>query len=149
MAKHLMDIEYDLSFEVNAFKQPRIISDLETVKNIILFILFAKPGQYPSMPDIGLDIESLLYSHYDELDTEELKDMIIAQCSAMKYYLTTGSVTITKKMYKKKPSLLIQINGNASYPKGYMNDARSNTDKHLIGITFNELNEMIFDAKDV
>jgi len=149
MAKHLMDIGYDLSFEVNAFKQPRIISDLETVKNVIIFILFAKPGQYPSQPNIGVNIESLLYSHYDELDTEELKDKIISQCSAMKYYLTTGAVTIRKKMYRNKPSLLIQIEGNASYPKGYMNDSRANSSKHLIGITFNELNEMIFDSKDV
>lgn len=145
MAKHLMDIGYDLSFEMNAFKNPRIISDLETVKNVILFILFAKPGQYPSLPNIGLDIESLLYSHYDDLDTEKLKSDIISQCGAMNYYFKTGSVDIVKMMYRKRPSLLINIEGTASYPEGYMNDASSNN-KYLIGITFDEMSKMIYSS---
>lgn len=143
MDNNILEIGYDTTFEMNEFNEPRIRSDIETVKNSILFILFAKPGQYPSLPDIGLDIQSLLYSHYDELDTEKLKEDIIDQCKALKYYFRDGSVDIKKIMYRKKSSLLIHIEGTASYPDGYMKDNMSDVNRYLIGISFDEMDKMI------
>jgi hypothetical protein len=58
------NIGYDTTFELNEFNEHRLRSEIELIKNTILFILFAKPGQYPSLPHIGLDIQSMLYSFY-------------------------------------------------------------------------------------
>ena len=55
------NIGYDCTFELNEFNEPKLSSEIETIKNTLLFILFSKPGQYPSLPQIGIDINSYLY----------------------------------------------------------------------------------------
>lgn len=135
---------YDATFELNEFNEPRIRSEIEVVKNTILYILFSKPGQYPSLPTIGLDIESYLYSFYDEINPEDLKNKIVSQCNALGCYFDTGMVAIKKQIYKNKPSLLIHIEGTESYPNGYMKDSGRISDRYLIGITYDDLNRMIY-----
>lgn len=136
------NIGYDLTFELNEFNQPKIRSEIETIKNVILYILFSKPGQYPSLPTIGLDIQTLLFTFYDKLDTSEIKEKLEQQCSALGYYIRTGSVGIRKTMYRGHPSLLIHIEGSETYPDGYMKDSVDNSDRYLIGITFNDMNDL-------
>lgn len=139
-----LSIGYDTTFELNEFNEPRIRSEIETVKDVILFILFSKPGQYPSLPAIGLDIQSMLYSYYDEIDENDLKYKIENQCKAMGVYLGNGTVDIIKTKYKGQPSLLISINGTEIYPSGYMKDDIDISNRYLIGITFDDLNRMIY-----
>ncbi len=140
---------YDLTFELNEFHKPRIRSELEMIKNIVLFILFSKPGQYPSLPTIGLNIEDRLYSFYNEIDEVELKNEIIKQCEILKFFFDSSTIGIRKYIYQDKPSLIIHIQGKEEYPDKYMNDQRRNANKYLIGITYNELNEMIYNMKAV
>jgi hypothetical protein len=101
-------IGYDTTFELNEFGQPKLRSEIEVVKNTILYVLFSKPGQYPSIPQIGLDIESILYSFFDELDEDTLVTKICEQCEALGVYFNSGSVAVKKQMYRNKPSLLIK-----------------------------------------
>ena len=137
-------IGYDLSFELNEFNEPRLKSELELIKDVILYVLFAKPGQYPSLPMIGMDIARRLYSHYDELDPDELKDELIAQCKALGTYIDSGMVSIIKTKYHDQPSLLIHIEGKEKFPDGYMSDKVGNSAQYLIGITFDELDQMVY-----
>lgn len=135
---------FDTTFELNDFEQPKILSDVETIAHVILFILFAKPGQYPSLPMIGMNIENELYSFYDELDVNDLKDRLIDQCSILQVYFDGNIVSFDKRIYQDKPSLLIHISGKSEYPKGYMKDLHSSLSQYRIGITFDELNQMIY-----
>lgn len=137
-------IGYDVSFELNEFGQPKLRSEIELIKNTILFILFAKPGQYPSLPHIGIDIQSLLYSFFDELDTEQLKINIAEQCEALGACFDIGLIDFKKVLYRGKPSLLIHIEGEENYPDGYMKDSIDEANKYLIGISFNDLNKMVY-----
>lgn len=144
MANTSYGIGYDTTFELNEFGQPKIQSEIELIKNIILFVLFSKPGQYPSLPHIGLDIQSRLYSFYDELDVEDLKTQISGQCEALGAYFSQGVIDMKKTKYKNQPSLLIHIEGSEIYPNGYMRDSIGTVNRYLIGITFDELNKMIY-----
>lgn len=139
-----LNIGYDTTFELNEFNEPRIRSEVETIKDVILFILFSKPGCYPSIPYIGLDIQSKLYSFYDELNESDLKYQITEQCKALGVYLSDGTIEIKKTKYRGHPSLMINIEGKESYPPGYLKDHISNSNRYLIGITFDELNKMIY-----
>lgn len=141
-------VGYDTTFEMNEFEEPRIRSEIETVKNTILFILFTKPGQYPSIPTIGLNIESMLYSYYDEIDENDLADQICNQCAALDVYFESGAVAVKKTMYKNQPSLLIHIEGTETYPDGYMKDSVDIADRYLIGITFDEMNQMLYNISN-
>ena len=147
MANESMVIGYDTTFELSEFKKPRIRSEVETAKNVILFILFAKKGQYPSLPMIGMDIESLLFSFYDEIDCDGMKNEIIEQCAALKFYFESSILSIKKMIYKDMPSLVISISGKESYPPNYMRDHIA-TNSYIIGISFDKLNRLIYGVEE-
>lgn len=145
----ITDVGYETTFELNEFNQPRIRSELETVKDAVLFILFTKPGQYPSLPNIGLNIQSMLYSYYDEIDVNDIKRRIVSQCEALGTYFENNTIQIQKTKYKNKPSLLIHIQGTETFPKGYMKDyITESRNQYLIGITYDELNRMIYNINE-
>ena len=139
--QNIMKLGFDASFELDGFGKPKIFSEVELIKNVVLFVLFSKPGQYPSLPNIGLDIQNLLYSFYDEIDNSELKNKIISQCNALGTYFNNGVLNVRKTMYRNKPSLMIHIEGTDELPTTYN---RTNPNRYQIGITFDMLNQMIY-----
>lgn len=144
MAYSENSIGYDCTFELNEFGSPKISSEIETLKNALLFILYSKPGQYPSIPFIGLDFENILYSFYDEIDEEEIKSKIIEQCSLLGLYFSNITIQIKKMIYQDQPSLLINLSGIEQYPSGYMTNKNGNPTQYLIGVTMNEIGRMIY-----
>lgn len=137
-------IGYDTTFELNEFNEPRIRSEIETVKDVLLFVLFAKPGQYPSLPQIGMDVGSDLYEFYDELDIDDFKSQLIEQCDMLGMYISSGNINIQKLIYKDKPSMIIDVQGTETFPPGYKHDQIGDSDRYMIGITYDELNNMIY-----
>jgi hypothetical protein len=146
MSQDAWSVGYDAAFGLNEFNQPKLVSEVELVKNVLLFILFSKPGQYPSLPMIGMDIQSKLYSFYDELDETDLKNDLTSQCAALGVYFQEGTIQFKKTKYRGKPSLLIHIEGKESYPDGYLRDTINAEDVYMIGITFDDLNRMIYNV---
>lgn len=144
-----LGIGYDASFSLNEFGQPKILSELEVIKNAVLFILFAKPGQYPSIPNLGLNIRSMLYSYYDEIVETELETKIADQCSALGVFFSSNVICVRKTKYRGQPSLLIHIAGKANYPDGYMRNTNIKTNAYLIGITFDEFNKMVYNINSM
>ena len=142
-----IQVGYDLTLEMNEFNEPRLKSEIETIKDVLLFILFTKQGQYPSLPNIGYDIENKLYSFYDEINENDIMEDICSQCSALRNYFNNGSIIIKKYKYKNQPSLIISISGTENYPDSYMKDSVDIANRYMIGITFDELNQMICDVK--
>lgn len=142
--KTLGTIGFDTTFELSEFNEPRIRSEMETIKNTLLFILLSKPGAYPSLPQIGLDIETALYDYYDELDIADLKTKIIEQCAILGAYISAGTIDIRKLIYKNQPSLIIHIEGSEVFPASYKNDQVGRSDRFMIGITFDDLKELIY-----
>ena len=49
-------IGYDTPLELNDLHKPKVLSSFEMCINIILTLLMMKPGQYPSIPELGIDI---------------------------------------------------------------------------------------------
>ena len=143
------NVGYDTTFELNEFNEPRIRSQMETLKDVLLFVLFSKPGSYPSIPQIGMNIEDQLYSFYDEINEDNIKSNIIDQCSLLGTYISDGTIQIKKAIYRNKPSLIIQITGTEHFPAGYKHDNINDTDRFYIGITYDELNKMIYNVNAV
>jgi|GEM_PF-3200649 len=139
-------VGYDTTFELNKFNEPRIRSEIETIKDVLLFVLFSKPGSYPSIPQIGLDIETKLYSFYDEINEDDLKSQITEQCAMLGTYMSAGTLDIRKTIYNHQPSLMIHIEGKEQYPVGYKSDKLAYSNRYLIGITYDEMNEMIYNV---
>lgn len=130
---------FDLSFGLNNFSKPKIISVSEMAKNIVTFILFSKPGQYPSLPSIGLDIEHYLYSHKNEININDLKAKIIDQCSVIDEFFNQQWIDLSIETNKNgQPELKIKIKYSPAQNK-------SETQAFQIGISYDELNKMIYE----
>ena len=97
------------SFGTSLFQGPKFHNETETVAFSILNLLFGKPGYFPSMPDLGIDIQQYLYSFWDELDVNVLKARIIHQCSYFREFIDDGSLDVIKSSYQSKPLLLITV----------------------------------------
>lgn len=97
------------SFGVNSFQKAKYKNETETIANAFLSLLFGRPGYFPSMPDLGIDIQSTLYMFWDEIDPNAIKAQIVAQCSAFKEFVDDGSLDVVKSSYNKKPLLLIIV----------------------------------------
>lgn len=97
------------SFGINSFNQAKYKNESETIANAILNLLFGKPGFFPSMPNLGLNIQSLLYSFWDEISEDMIKAQIVAQCRNFKSYIDDGSLDVIKTSDRGQPLLLIVL----------------------------------------
>lgn len=143
MAYAESSIGFDSTFQLNEFGKPKITSEIETLKNALLFILYSKPGNFPSIPYLGLDCENMLYSFYDELDEKDIESRIIEQCSLLGIYFQNSTIQIKKLKYQGEPSLLINLQGVEKYPDGYMVNRNGKIVNYMIGVTLDELGKMI------
>ena len=140
-------VGHDCTFELDRFGKPRLCSESETIKNALMFILFSRPGQYPSLPYLGMDIRNKLYSFYDEIDERALEEQLRTQCSALGPYFDSGCITVRKMVYRNMPSLLIYVSTDPSdtYAGKYIQ--RDHERKNLefyIGLSVNEVNELLY-----
>ena len=102
-------IGVDPSFGLNSFKQAKYKNESESVATAILNLLFGKPGFFPSMPNLGINIQDMIYMFWDEVDTETIKAQIVAQCSVFKSFVDDNSLDVIKSSYMNQPLLLIVI----------------------------------------
>ena len=93
----------------NAFGKAKYKNETEAIANAFLNLLFAKPGFFPSMPKLGLDIQSRLYAFWDEVDETSLQIEIEAQCKTFKEYIDDGSLQVLKTTYNRNHLLLIVV----------------------------------------
>lgn len=96
----------DPAFGVNNFLQAKFYNESETVANNFMTLLFGKPGFFPSIPDLGIDVHSLLYQFFDDIDVDALKSIISSQCNALMDYVISNEFQIEKRYYNNEPFLL-------------------------------------------
>lgn len=95
----------DPIFGVDNFNNPAVLQEDETLVNNILTVLFGKPGFYPSIPALGMDVTQYLYSFRDDLDTTSLLARLIYQCPDLDDAVSDGSLDCKYFMYQGRPIL--------------------------------------------
>lgn len=126
---------YDVVLDYDAAHKPKVISSFEMCINIILTLLFMKPGQYPSIPDLGIDIEQYLHEYSDDKTIPaKITEKLNEQCNRI------GETGITVDcMFDKIDGfdvLVVQINATERMAVG------SESNKVIIGISYDKLNRM-------
>ena len=96
-------------FGLNSFKEAKYKNESETVVDAILALLFGKPGFFPSMPNLGINIQNTIYMFWDEISPEMIKAQIAAQCSEFRSYINDGTLDVIKSSYQNQPLLLIVL----------------------------------------
>ena len=100
----------DPGFGMNSFNTPKFYNESVTTAKYIITILGGRPGFFPSMPDLGMDIKrALLYKDIDEIDTDVIKAELVRQCDVFITNIRNGTFDVQKVLYQDKPLLIFII----------------------------------------
>lgn len=127
---------YDVLLDTDSMYKPKVISSFELTINSIITLLLMKPGQYPSIPELGIDIESYLYEYIDD---ENVPKTIQAKLRDQMNRLDLSGCEVKvdiDRMNDGTYALILRIIGNEYISKG----APSN--RVIVGISYSKLNEV-------
>ena len=119
------------NFGLDDFGKAKYLNETEALANAILNLLFGKPGYFPSMPKLGINIQSILYSFWDEVNVDQLKAEIVTQCQSFSQYIKTGELDVIKTYNNSQPLLLIEkkkkiLDGKQNLSVGITQDKNGN-----------------------
>lgn len=100
---------YDPGFGVNNFNKPKYYSESQTTANNIMMILYGRPGFYPSIPDLGMDVSRLLNIPLDDIDCESLKSELTIQCNRFIENVRDGTFDVFKSLLDNKPLIIFAV----------------------------------------
>jgi len=103
------EINIDPTFAVNDYNKPKMLSNKETYVNNIMMLLFGKPGFYPSIPSIGMDIQQYLYKFEDEINVEDIKNKLSIQCKDFLPEIQNGDLDVMKTVYNERMLLIFKL----------------------------------------
>ena len=121
-------------FGVNDYNKPKIQTPKESIINDILMILLGKPGFYPSIPSLGMDVSQYLYKFEDEVSTDSIKADLAYQCSEFSDEIQSGEIDVVLTEYKGHSMLLFIL--------PVINDSKKN--QLAIAVTTNDNGEIVY-----
>lgn len=68
------------TFDIDIYKKPKLLSEKDSVAQVILNALFLKPGNLPDNPDLGVDIEKYMYFDSDLSVAETIRTSLVKTC---------------------------------------------------------------------
>lgn len=98
----------DPAFGLDDFKKPKLLNSDRTLVNCAMMVLCGKPGFYPSIPYLGMDVRQYLYHFEDEINTDELKAKLIYQCPDLANEVDTGGMDILK-IHRNEQNILVFV----------------------------------------
>ena len=128
---------YDAVLDVDEFTKPKVISTFQMCVNAILTLLFMKPGQYPSIPELGIDIEKYLHEYADDPNVpNEILNKLYDQCNRLQLVVPLTIDVYIEKAQDGSNALIVKIEGTDTLTYGY------NSHAVIIGITYDKLNRL-------
>ena len=127
---------YDVLMDTDSMYKPKVISSFDLVINTILTLLFMKPGQYPSIPELGIDIESYLHEYSDDPTIPmEITNKLRDQCNRIESIGVNVECRfdLTNEGYN---ALVVEVTGTDRLAYG------SESNRVIIGITYDKLNRL-------
>lgn len=90
-----MALPRDIGLRKDDFQKSLIFNETDSLVNYILNILLMRPGNLPSMPDIGVNIGQYITPNMrNEIDADFLKGMIASNCQDILPYLSEDEIVI-------------------------------------------------------
>ena len=86
----------DIGLDKDHFQKNRIFNETDSLVNYILNILLMRPGNMPSMPEIGVNIGQYVQANMQQkLNTDFIKGLIINNCEDLLPYLSEDEIIVS------------------------------------------------------
>lgn len=132
----LQTLNYDVVLDSDSMYKPKVLSTFELGINTIIMLLLMKPGQYPSIPELGIDIESYLFEYDDDVKLPSLiKDKLLNQCNRLNVIGLDIDVRFDKTA-DGISALVVDVQGNQRLCYGL------DSSHIIIGISYDKLNRL-------
>lgn len=104
-----MAIKKELDLSLNNFKEQKTYSGAIGKAKDIQNLLFMKPGDFPSVPDMGINISSIRYKDIDSLTSGDLREKIRSQINKYITAVPLENIVISKAKINNTYVLFIDI----------------------------------------
>lgn len=113
------EFKKEMDFALDNFGKQKYLSSVESIGQTILNLFVMRPGNIPSMPELGININQYIYNLTDEIDVDEIKNKLQQQCSELLPYLILGEIRVFIQEIKGQDVLMIalQIETDQSNPE--------------------------------
>ena len=101
---------YEPAFGLDSFRKPLVYEDWQVVAQSIIIVLFGRPGFYPSIPQLGVHIQELMYEKIDDIDTDNLRGILAHQLEVFSDIIQSDDMKIAiKNTTGGNPVLIIAL----------------------------------------
>ena len=76
------------------FRKPKVLTGWDALLQTILVVLFGRPGCFPSIPELGMNIQKYRYVQENNLDVEGLKTEFAKQCGLISTAIDASEIDI-------------------------------------------------------
>ena len=108
MSDPLESSKTETALQINSFDKPDELNDVKAWSQLLLNLIFLKPGTYPSLPEMGVGIEDYQYDFLEEA-VSELSTQITTQQQTYLPDVPLSGVQISKMEQSGQPILVIQL----------------------------------------
>ena len=108
MSNPLESSKNEASLEINSFDKPAELSNVAAWSQLLLNLIFLKPGTYPSLPEMGVGIENYQYDFLDDT-ISDLSTKITEQHKTYLPDVPLSGIQISKLEQNGEPILIIQL----------------------------------------
>lgn len=134
--KAFQPLGYDVLMDTDSTYKPKVISTFEMCVNSIVMLLKMKPGQFPSIPELGIDIEQYLHEYADDQSIPKIvKSKLEDQLNRLAYTGIDVQVYFDKTE-DGRDALVVRVTGNERLEYG------TKLSPVIIGITYDQLNRL-------
>lgn len=121
---------------VNAFGKPKVLSDMESIVNDIMMILLGKPGFYPSIPTLGMNISQYLYQFDDTISIEDIKTKLSQQCNDFSELIDSEDIEIVMEEYNGRVIMIFVL--------PMIDDVSGDTETLTMAVTTNDAGLIVY-----
>lgn len=104
------------TFDTDIYNKPKMLSERESVAQLILHALFLKPGNLPDNPTLGVDIEQYMYVDSDTSVDETIRTALLKTCGNDLDTATINGVSfITRRQEGEENSYIFLVRVNVTF----------------------------------
>lgn len=99
----------DITFQIDKRRDPVLVSEEQTLANVILRALFLVPGQDPVFPNRGVNIRQYFNKTLDAIDVTKIQNDLVATCGEDNVAPYITDLSLASGPLEGKNTILIQI----------------------------------------